>query len=482
MYSLSKLNSEFRALFTSYFQEQPLAVTPLPASGSTRQYYRIQSESHSAIAAFNPNIAENKSFIYFAKHFGEAGLNVPAVFAMNEAGDCYLQTDLGTSSLFDKVMQSWQSGRFQAELIPLYKKAVEHLVDFQLKGHEGLDYNKAWPVSAFDKQAVMDDLLYFKYYFLKPHSLGINEFKLQQDFEKLAGFIQQAPADFFMYRDFQSRNIMLQQDKMFFIDFQGGRRGPLQYDLISLLYQAKARIPETARDEIKRHYMSQLARRLDVEKLQFDDFFTAFVYLRLMQVLGAYGFRGLIQKKPHFLESIPYALQEMEHLSQKQTLPLVLPELELAFAQLTSLKKTYPLRETNQSKGLRIHVNSFSYLKTGVPHDESGNGGGHIFDCRALPNPGRIHAYKMLSGQDKAVRDYLEAQPALEDFMKPTLEIITQSIQNYVERGFSSLMVSFGCTGGQHRSVYCAEKTAAFLRNKYPELKVILNHMQLHQQ
>lgn len=481
MHSLSQLDSEFKALFSAHFQEQALSVTPLPASGSTRQYYRIRSGSHSAIAAYNSNIAENKAFIYLANHFGKAGMHVPAVYAVNASGDCYLQTDLGHDSLFDKVMQSWQDGAFRAELIPLYKNAVEHLVVFQLKGHQDLDYSKAWPVPAFDRQSVMEDLLYFKYYFLKPHSLHINEHKLQADFEKLADFIQQAPADFFMYRDFQSRNIMLQAGELFFIDFQGGRKGPLQYDLISLLFQAKARLPGEVREEVKKHYLSQLAKYLDVEKLQFDYYYTTFVYVRLMQVLGAYGFRGLIQRKPHFLESIPHALHTIGEFYQKHSLPLHLPELEQAFAQLASLKKTYQLREHKHSKNLRIYLNSFSYLKKGVPHDVSGNGGGHVFDCRSLPNPGRLTEYKMLSGRDKAVQVYLEAQPALHDFMKSSLEIITQSVNNYIDRGFSNLMVSFGCTGGQHRSVYCAEKAALHLRKAFPEIEIDLNHTQLHQ-
>lgn len=481
MHSLSKLDSIFKALFSAHFREQALSVTPLPASGSTRRYYRIRSGSHSAIAAYNSNIAENKAFIYLANHFRKAGLHVPVIYAVNNTGDCYLQADLGHDSLFDKVMQSWQAGTFQAELIPLYKSAVEHLVAFQNKGHQDLDYGKAWPVPAFDRQSVMEDLLYFKYYFLKPHSLHINEHKLQVDFEKLADFIQQAPADFFMYRDFQSRNIMLHAGDLFFIDFQGGRKGPLQYDLISLLYQAKARIPEAVREEVKYHYLGQLAKHLDVEKLQFDYYYPTFVYLRLMQVLGAYGFRGLIQKKSHFLESIPYALHTIGQFSQKHSLPLHLPELEQAFAQFAHLKKTYPIREARPSKMLRIHLNSFSYLQKGVPYDVSGNGGGHVFDCRSLPNPGRLSEYKMLSGRDKAVQAYLESQPALHAFMKASLEIITQSIHNYIDRGFSSLMVSFGCTGGQHRSVYCAEKTARHLRNAFPEIEIDLNHTQLHQ-
>jgi aminoglycoside/choline kinase family phosphotransferase len=479
MYTLHQLNSIFTTLFQQAFNEEVMSVSPLPASGSQRQYFRVKGKKKTALAAYNPQVEENRTFIYYAGHFAKLGLNVPEILAVNDTGDCYLQTDLGNLSLFDLVQKSWEQGSFHESLLTYYRDALSHLVYFQIKGHQKLDYNKAWPEPAFDLQAILNDLLYFKYYFLKLHPIPFNESRLQLEFENLTAFISKAPSNYFMYRDFQSRNIMVFDGKPFYIDFQGGKQGPLQYDLVSLLYQVKARIPDAFRAELKAHYLNELSKCIDVESIQFDRYYPAFVYLRLMQVLGAYGYRGLIQKKPHFIESIPYALNEIKNLLKNLPLPSGYCELRQVLEAVVALAGNYPLPLEKKTGKLLIQVNSFSYKKGGMPYDQSGNGGGFAFDCRSLPNPGRIDHYKMLSGRDKEVVDFLASKKEVADFLDDVHNILSRTTENYLERGFSDLMVNFGCTGGQHRSVFCAEKTAAFLRKKYPQAVVRLSHIEL---
>ncbi len=479
MYTLHQLNIIFKSLFKQAFNEDVLSISPLPASGSQRQYYRLKGKKKTALATYNHQLDENKAFIYFASHFAKLGLNVPEILAVNDTGDCYLQSDLGNLSLFDLVQKSWEQGSFHESLLPYYRDALSHLVHFQVKGHQKIDYNKAWPEPKFDKQAMLNDLLYFKYYFLKLHPIPFDESRLQFDFENLASFIEKAPSNYFMYRDFQSRNIMVFDGKPFYIDFQGGKQGPLQYDLVSLLYQVKARMPDDFRAELKAHYLYELSKSIDVESIQFDRYYPAFVYLRLMQVLGAYGYRGLIQKKPHFIESIPYALTELKNLLENLPLPSGYSELKQVLEAVVALGSAYPLPSEKKTGKLLIQVNSFSYKKAGIPYDQSGNGGGFAFDCRSLPNPGRIDNYKMLTGRDQDVIDFLEAKKEVADFLDDVHNILSRTTENYLERGFSDLMVNFGCTGGQHRSVFCAEKTAAFLRRKYYQAVVELSHIEL---
>ena len=287
----------------------------------------------------------------------------------------------------------------------------------------------------------------------------------------------QAPNDFFMYRDFQSRNIMIKDNHTYFIDYQGGRKGPLQYDIVSLLYQVKAQLPQSLRDELLSHYKQKLASVVDIKEIRFDDYYQSFVLLRLMQVLGAYGYRGLIQKKQHFLSSIPYALKEITSLNKALNLPLEIKELSSVLSQLDNLIKKY---EHSEDDILTITINSFSYKNGGVPTDMSGNGGGFVFDCRALPNPGRYQEYKELTGLDKEVQDFLEDKDECSVFFKAAENIVCQSVDNYIERHFNSLSVNFGCTGGQHRSVFFAHKIAKTLHKKYPMIKVVENHIVQH--
>ena len=455
--------------------EKIVDIKMLPASGSSRVYYRIQTEDKTYIATYNSNIEENIAFLVFSKHFSKANLPVPEIISVNDEKDCYIQSDLGDTSLFNYVQNCVKNNLYDNTTIELYKQAISNLVDFQIKGNKDLDYSVAFPAPSFDRNSVIDDLNYFKYYFLKVNDeINFNESRLNADFQNIADFIMEAPADFFMYRDFQSRNIMIKDNKTYFIDYQGGRKGPLQYDIISLLYQVKAQLPNALRLELLDHYKKELSKYVNTEEIGFDKYYNAFILLRLLQVLGAYGFRGLIQKKQHFIESIPFALNELLSLKDALRFPFETNELTDI---LNQIEKILPKYQPAENEKLTVVVNSFSFKNGGIPEDRSGNGGGFVFDCRALPNPGRYEEYKKLTGQDTEVQDYLNQYPEVHHFIELTQSIVSQSVDNYLERNFKNLFVNFGCTGGQHRSVFFAETTAMALHQKYPQIKVVLNHL-----
>jgi aminoglycoside/choline kinase family phosphotransferase len=465
------------AELTRSIGETPYEIQSIAESGSARKYFRIITWNGGLIGTYSNNVEENEAFLTFSKHFHDLGLNVPEVFAVNAERTCYLQSDFGDDNLFAHVQKALMVGGFGENVIQLYKQALCHLVKLQVFGHKGLDYSKAYPTERFDRQAIIDDLNYFKYYFVKPHEeIDFNETRLGKDFEAFANFVSQAPCDFFMYRDFQSRNIMVKDGELYFIDFQGGRKGPLNYDVVSLLYQVKAQIPQAIRDELVNYYKAELSQYMSPEAVKFDIYQPYFVYLRLMQVLGAYGFRGLIQKKSHFIESIPYALREIEALSKAAPLTAY-PELQSVISQLNKLDAKYAALIAPPAGKLTVTINSFSFKK-GYPADFSGNGGGFVFDCRALPNPGREPEFKTKTGRDWEVIDYLMAKPPVHIFLGHVKGIVGQSVDNYRERHFSNLMVSFGCTGGQHRSVFFAQTIYEWLKTTYPDIHLKLNHIE----
>ncbi len=467
------------AELTRSIGETPIEILPIAASGSARKYYRVFTEKCSMIGTYSENTEENEAFLAFSKHFHDLGLNVPEVFVVNKEKTCYLQSDFGDDNLFAHLQKALMAGGFGENVIQLYKQALKHLVRFQCVGHQGLDYSKAYPTERFDRQGILDDLNYFKYYFAKPHEeIEFNEARLGKDFEAFADFVSQAPCDFFMYRDFQSRNIMVKDNELYFIDFQGGRKGPLNYDVVSLLYQVKAQMPQATRDELIQYYKEELKPFVNPDEVKFDLYQPYFVYLRLLQVLGAYGFRGLIQKKSHFIESIPYALKELKTWNEKHPLTDY-PELQHVLSQLSTLN--YPTTLNSQlstlNSKLTVTINSFSFRK-GYPNDFSGNGGGFVFDCRAMPNPGREPEFKTKTGRDWEVIDYLMAKPPVHVFLDHVKGIVGQSVENYKERHFSNLMISFGCTGGQHRSVFFAQTIYEWLKKEHPDIHLILNHIE----
>ena len=459
----------------------PMDIKPIAESGSSRKYYRMFTDGPTLIGAFNANVEENEAFFYLSEHFGAKGLQVPKLLAVNGQRDCYLQSDLGDESLFDHLQRDLRSGSFSDSTIGLLKQALEQLVRFQTEGHQGLDYSMVYPVPCFDKSAVIDDLDYFKYYFVKPHaSVVFNETRLKAEFNRFADFVCEAANNYFMFRDFQSRNIMVSQNSTYFIDYQGGRRGPLQYDVVSLLYQVKAQLSPTLRNELLAHYKQVLGTRVNLSEIRFDQYYPYFVYLRLLQVLGAYGFRGLIQKKAHFIESIPFALKELKSWNESNPLSEY-PELQSVISQVVALPHLPSLNTklSTLNPQLTVTVNSFSFKK-GYPDDFSGNGGGFVFDCRALPNPGREPRFRTKNGRDWDVVEYLEAKPQTHVFLDHAKAIIAQSIDNYLERHFNNLMVSFGCTGGQHRSVYFAQSVSDWIKATYPQVIVKINHIEQH--
>ena len=464
--------NEIIELFENHFNEKVDTFEMLPLSGSYRQYCRLQNKNRSVIGALNADGKENTAFLSFSNHFIKSGLPMPEVFAVSSDLKKYLLEDLGNTTLFNFLSSTREKEGFSENIVSEYKKVLKVLPKIQIIAGKGLDYSVCYPRDAFDKQSMMWDLNYFKYYFLKLAKIQFDEQALEDDFQLFTNYLLSANSGFFLYRDFQSRNVMLKDDEVYFIDYQGGRQGALQYDLASLLYDGKADIPQSVRTKLFDFYLSELKKYMTVDEEKFKVYFKGFVLIRIMQAMGAYGFRGFYEKKEHFLKSIPFALRNLEYILKDINLPVELPEL---FNVLQQLVHSEVLNEIGQVKSnLTITVTSFSY-KNGIPADPSGNGGGHVFDCRAINNPGRYAEYKELTGKDLAVQEFLEQKSEIGIFLNSIKVLVDQSVKNYLERDFSHLSVSFGCTGGQHRSVYSAEKIAKHLQNNFP-VNVVLVH------
>jgi aminoglycoside/choline kinase family phosphotransferase len=475
MTNTEKAKNEVIAVFFEWQKEKADKVVKLPQSGSERVYFRLWLHTKSFVAAYNPDQRENEAFVHLSGVFKKHQLNVAQVNFYNPEKGVYFIDDLGDEILFDLINK--EKPEFSNATMEYLKTSLRALIKFQTSCNQDIDFDKCYPRNRFDKQAIQWDLNYFKYHFLKVFDIPFDEQKLEDDFQKLMAFLLDAKADYFMYRDFQSRNIMVQDELPWFIDFQGGRKGPLQYDVASLLFQVRAGFSWETKCELLEFYLQELSKADAKAARDFKKHYFAFVYLRLMQVMGAYGYRGIIQNKSHFLMSVPFAIKSMEELMQKEQLPPGLEELKQVFQKTIQLKSRF---EGNSEKGkLTVNVNSISFKKS-VLKDFSGNGGGHTFDCRALPNPGRQEKYKQLTGKDSEVAEYLSQHSEVGVFLGNTIKVAEQSIQNYLERGFDHLSVSYGCTGGQHRSVYCAEKLFAHLQNN-PKLKVVLTHKELAQ-
>ncbi|MCU0370253.1 MAG: phosphotransferase [Bacteroidales bacterium] len=467
-----------KALFKQWSGYYPETIRAIPPSGSDRRYFHMEYKNKSAVGAWNPVKEENTAFLHFTKHFYENGCPVAAIYASDTEHDVYLVEDLGNTTLFS-LLEAKDAGVLSpTELERYYRESLKHLVRFQVVAGKTLDYNICYPYAAFDNRSMKWDLNYFKYYFLKLH-VPFHEGRLENDFETLVGLLNQADHGFFMYRDFQSRNIMIKDGSLYFIDYQGGRRGPLQYDVASLLFQVKAELPYNLREKLLDYYISELSSIIPVDRGAFKKYYYGFVLIRLLQVLGAYGFRGLIEKKPHFLASIPFALKNLRWWLDQADIGISMPELIPALRSLTELKQYQPVESVGNEGKLTVFLKSFSY-RQGIPFDNSANGGGFVFDCRALPNPGREERYRAFNGKDQVVIDYLSEEPAVISFLDQTEKIVSLSVDNYLGRGFTRLSVNFGCTGGQHRSVYCTEVLAERLRRKYPQIAVEVKHLMIN--
>jgi aminoglycoside/choline kinase family phosphotransferase len=474
---MDKIIEDIIRLFAGYSSNPILSVNKIPQSGSIRIYYRILTSAKSYIATYGINIKENLSFIRFSRHFKANDCPVPEIYAVNNEGTLYIQEDFGDISLLNRLEQSGPN-----EIVfSLFRQSLKELAHLQIQGDKDLDYED-WCLtsSEFGKQAILSDLLYFKYYFLDTLQLPYDKEKLIADFEAFSTELGNTEYKYFMFRDFQSRNIMVEDDKVHFIDYQGGMRGALQYDVASMLWQAKAELSESWKQSLLEYYMDCVETELGstFNKKQFVQQYHGYVLIRLMQVLGAYGFRGLFERKAHFLVSIPLGLKNLRSFLHQYTMGKNVPEFERILNLIVEdqiIERFVPPR-ANIDTPLVVHINSFSYRKS-IPADNGGNGGGFVFDCRGILNPGRVDIFKSKTGRDKEVKDFLEQQTKMPEYLNSVFDLVDISVEDYINRGFKSLMVNFGCTGGQHRSVYAADSLARHLKNKFG-VKVDLHHIE----
>ena len=459
-------------LYKEYVGSEPTSVEELPSSGSNRRYYRLKGEK-SLIGVVGNNLKENEAFIYMAKHFLSKGLSVPEVVAVAPDRMTYLQEDLGDIILFKAIESARKTLSYGEEERQILIKTIRKLPDIQFQGAVGMDFRYCYPTSEFDERSILWDLNYFKYCFLKATEVEFLEDKLEDDFQTMVGVLMRGKSNTFMYRDFQSRNVMIKDGEPYFIDFQGGRKGPFYYDVASFLWQAKANYPDSLRKELLKEYIGALRKYKPVDPSYFHEQLRHFVLFRTLQVLGAYGFRGYFEKKPHFMQSVPYAIASLKKLLQEPY-----PEYPYLTEILNRLVNLKQFSDELQRHQLTVRVMSFAYKK-GIPNDASGNGGGYVFDCRAVNNPGKYERFKPFTGRDEQVIKFLEDDGEITKFLEHAYSLVDASVQRYKERGFTNLMVCFGCTGGQHRSVYSAEHLARHINEKF-NVKVELVHRELN--
>jgi len=454
-----------KQLFEKHFRSPVTRIQPLQGhlGGSGRNLIRLASDQASAIGVLYDVREENIAFLEFSKHFRRHGLPVPEIYAQDLSRGAYLEEDLGDTTLFEFLSKNRVGEEIAPSAVEAYRKVVAFLPRFQVEAGRDLNYKVCYPRASFDRRSIAWDLNYFKYYFLKLAGVPFNEQELEDDFGRLTKFLLTAPRDYFLYRDFQSRNIMLREANPWFVDYQGGRKGALQYDIASLLYDSKADLPAELRQQLLDRYLDSLSPFAPIGRDAFLQHYYAFVYIRIMQALGAYGFRGFYERKPLFLLSVPYALKNVRWLLHNVELPIPLPALMEAFARMIGSEKLQ--RIASEDDHFVVRVFSFSFHGE-PPKDETGNGGGFVFDGRGLPNPGREERFKALTGKDAPVIDYLHQQESVHRFLGSVAALVDSTVKTYQDRGFKNLMVSFGCTGGQHRSVYLAEQLAQHLRAK----------------
>ncbi len=517
------MSNRLKKLYEQWAGKQPAHIVRMAGAGSNREYYRIVSEEgESVIGVIGTSKEENHAFITLTRHFADAALPVPKVLGVGDDEMCYLLTDLGDMALFDALAAGRKAGgNYNEAEVELLKRAMRLLPKIQVAGARNLDFSVCYPQPEFDETNVMFDLNYFKYCFLKPSGVDFHELRLEEDFRKMAKDLTGDKGNYFMYRDFQARNIMLDEDgNPYLIDYQGGRKGPFYYDVASFLWQASARYPDSLRKELIKEYYSVLSQYTDVpEQDAFMQRLNLFVFFRTLQVLGAYGYRGYFERKKHFIDSIPPALDNLRALLQNEMpyphlvevlkglvknakAPLSSPEgdtcplqhdvrsfssalnntsdntlsasnsstcqlVNSSTRQLVNSSTSQPQNlKTSKPPALTVRVFSFSYKK-GIPEDTSGNGGGYVFDCRSTHNPGRYEPYKQLTGLDQPVIQFLEDDGEISVFLESVYKLADAHVERYMQRGFTDLMFSFGCTGGQHRSVYSAQHLAEHLNEKY---------------
>ncbi len=472
---MAEILSEISEFYKSWKKQEPDEVITLKQAGSNRMYFRLKSGRQSLIVTYNPgNVPENNAFVQFSRHFYSKQLPVPQILYADQELKQYIQSDLGDVSLYDIMMKEG----FSEHVFELYKKTCHQLAKLQIEGGKNLDYSNCIATKSFDKQAIYSDLLYFLYYFVRGLDLPYDKNALLNDFDILSSYLMQEEQKYFMHRDCQSRNVMVQDDRVYFIDYQGGMQGALQYDVASLLWQARASLPFEWREQLLDYYFEQANHMLGytMNKNHFMDSYDGFVLIRMLQTLGAYGYRGLFERKHYFISSIPFGLKNLKWFLENKKIPIRLPELQKVLIALTDEKiiKRFETVKAGPECPLVVQIRSFSY-KCGIPDDESGNGGGFVFDCRGILNPGRLEEFKTKTGRDKPVQEFLIHKTKMPSFLQHVYSLVDISVEDYIARGFSSLTVSFGCTGGQHRSVYAADKLAEHLREKF-HVKTVVHH------
>lgn len=471
--STVQITAILEKLFEEHFDKKPESIEPLAVSGSDRRYYRITSGKTTVIGTYNTNVAENNTYFYFTELLRKNHINVPELYKINKDRRAYLQQDLGSTSLFDMVLEEG----YTEAVRKLYHKSLEQLAKLQWIAGREADYKQCFASKQFDEKAIMSDLLYFKYYFADLQNIPYDRSLLMSEMELLAKDLGRVQPATLMFRDFQSRNIMIHEGKIFFIDYQGSMQGPPQYDLASLLWQARAQLPATWREDLLNGYIKSLndlhVPRMD--EIHFRRGYVQFVLVRLLQVLGAYGFRGLLQHKAHFLTSIAPALRNLQTFLSDHPQTPSYPELRSLLEKLSSQEMIdrYATKVSENKPVLEVQICSFSY-KQGLPKANA-HGGGYVFDCRGILNPGRYAAYKYLTGNDEMVKQFLERETRMPDFMNHVYALVSINVEDYIARGFDQLSVSFGCTGGQHRSVFAANQLANFLRTRF-NLNVTVTH------
>ncbi|MEQ1675322.1 MAG: RNase adapter RapZ [Chitinophagaceae bacterium] len=479
---MQQLVESISALYKKWKGVDPASVDLLPQSGSERRYFRIHGEKGSVIGTYGANIKENETFIYFSLNFKEKKLAVPEILAVSADGMFYLQEDFGDISLLNRL----EAEGFTKEIYNLFQQSLTALAHLQVKGDDGLDYSRCLTNAEFGKQAIMADLLYFKYYFLDALRKPYDKQKLIDDFEALSNYLTHTEYKYFMFRDFQSRNIMVTPpdegtigESIHFIDYQGGMKGAPQYDVASMLWQARANLPDKWKNDLLEDYINSFETIIgqSIDRNIFCSQYNGYVLIRLLQVLGAYGFRGLFERKAQFLTSIPMALKNLRDFFNNQSIGISVPEFRkvLDMCVADEVIQQFTPTQADEQTPLVIKVHSFSY-RNQAPQDDSGNGGGFIFDCRGILNPGRVDSMKTKTGRDKEVKDFLEQQTKMPEYLNSVFDIVDITVEEYIQRGFESLMISFGCTGGQHRSVYAADAMARHLKNKF-KVKIELKHI-----
>ena len=466
-----------KQLFEKHFHSPPTRVQPLQGQlgGSGRSIVRLANDRSTSIGILYGVREENVAFLEFSRTFRRHGLPVPQIYEEDLDQGAYLEEDLGDLTLYDFLSQNRKGDEISPEVIEAYRKVVTILPRFQVEMRNQVNYKVCYPRGSFDRQSIAWDLNYFKYYFLRLAGIPFNEQALENDFARLTKFLLSADRDYFLYRDFQSRNVMLVGGNPYFLDYQGGRKGAVQYDIASVLFDAKADLTPELRQQLLDHYLDTLETFLPLDRGLFLHSYYAYVYVRVMQALGAYGFRGFYESKPVFLQSVPYALKNIRWLLHNVTLPIALPSLMAAFTAMLGSEKLQSIAK--ESDKLTVRITSFSFHR-GLPKDETGHGGGFVFDARSLPNPGREESFKLLTGKEAAIADYLNQHESVRQYFANLISLVDASISNYQDRGFKHLAVSFGCTGGRHRSVYLAEQLAKHLRER-DGVEVVVRHRDL---